>query len=176
MKFIKNKLIFFLLLIGILYFYFKPKYDDWSELNLLVVKECVKDNIIKERCSVNLKELDFKWDDIYYITEGMQEGYVNNIFGKDIFIRRLSCHYLVFMNKKKIVKVYEQHDDWIATKQIQNTYDKILLLGEYLVKGQLNGDKITHCKNNFFLERVYAYEDFEDNDRIVYSLSCEKLK
>jgi len=173
MKLIKNKYFSSLLIacIALMTWYlFSSKYQDWSELNDLVEKECIIRGKAKENCLVDFHKLNFKWDDVYCLAGGEQE-YVDSILGKkNRFTVQSQGLYFIFLKNKKIVKIYEQlyyffsfwHDDGV-----KNNNNNILLLQDH------KGKAIDHCENKFLLTKTS--NDYEDKTgRIRYSVSCLK--
>jgi len=177
MKLIKNKYFSSLLIacIALMTWYlFSSKYQDWSELNDLVEKECIIRGKAKENCLVDFHKLNFKWDDVYWIRGGQGEEYVSNTLGKKNIIRLQSGQatgtYFVFLKNKKIVKIYEQLDYFFSfwhDDGVENNNNNILLLKDR------KGKAIDHCENKFLLTKTS--NDYEGKkDRIVYLISCLK--
>lgn len=134
----------------------------------MVAQECIDNSIVKHTCEINFHEVDFEWDDLYYLS-GTQQSYIDILFKKNTFKKRADSDYLVFMKNKEIIQIYEHYKNVFGEPPI-NKYNAVLLVPNW----KLGGTSITHCKNNFLLERIFNYEDFKKHKRIVYGISCQR--
>ena len=163
-----NKILFLISILTLIWV-FNTKYADWSELNLIVAKKCIDKSIVKNTCEINFHELNFEWDDLYYLS-GTQQSYIDILFKKNTFRKRDDSDYLVFLKNKEIIQIYEHYKN-VFGEPPTNKYNAVLLVPNW----KRGSASITHCKNNFLLERIFDYEDFKKYKRIVYGISCSPI-